>query len=134
MPRKRKDPEASYPIDGKYQGQDTILKPRQGVRYALLDESAPEFAMLRAKGFKKSERFEGREDVPMYDIGSKDDTGYRVGNLVMYEADESPDGMLARSEANGLKRADQRMKAIGDKARGTGGYVNTRVQHQPMVR
>lgn len=134
--RKRKDPEATYPIDGRYQGKDTILNKVDGRRYALLDESSPsgDVAGFKVRGFKRSERSPDRKDVPMYDTASPDDTGYRVGNLVMYEADESPDGLLVRAEEINVKRADQRMKAIGNKARGTGGQFKVQVQHQPMVR
>lgn len=134
MPRKKRKDPLDTPIDGRWQGQDTILNPVEGKRYALLDESAAQHAAFRSKGFQRSEKTPGRTDgVAMYDTSSPDDGFYRVGNLVQYEADCTPGSALATAEEHNVQRSDRRLAAIGEAAKGTGGGITVQVRHQPQA-
>lgn len=102
--------------------KDVVFGKEDGKRYAWLTEAgidadAPKFIH---RGFKRVERREGGPR-PAWDIGSESGSGYAVGGLALYEADEE---MVAKHDERDRRRSDHRLGLIGDAARASGGHFN----------
>jgi hypothetical protein len=122
--KKRHDPEPA-PVNGDY-SKDVVLGKEAGKRYAWLtpngiDADVPNF---KHRGYRKTERTPDGPR-PAWDMGAENDSGFAVGGLELYEADEET---VARYEAHQRTPSERRMQSIHDTAAATGGYMTRNVE------
>ena len=118
--KKRHDPDDA-PVNGDYQ-MDVVFNKEEGKRYAWLKESNDhddDSAKFKHRGYTRTERREGGPK-PAWDVGSTQESCYRVGGLTLYEC---PEELAAKHDRVALRRQEQRVGAIRATAEANGGNL-----------